>query len=139
MTLRFAGLTVGVLACLAPGAFAADYQRSKTLDPFAFCERVERRFPPTIEKYFGVRGARGANTLKIIGDFYLAKVYESAVEQLRIPAWKASVTRKQQVLGDVYGWLKGEVDTARSFTLELMIVLLIVVELLVAAGSLFRR
>ncbi len=82
---------------------------------------------------------RVENSLKIIGDFYLAKVYESAVEQLRIPAWKASVTRKQQMLGDVYGWLKGEVDTARSFTLELMIVLLIVVELVVAASSLFRR
>ena len=36
---------------------------------------------------------------------------------------------------DVYGWLKGEVDTARSLTLEVMIVLLIVVELLVALGS----
>ncbi len=42
---------------------------------------------------------RVENSLKIIGDFYLAKVYESAVEQLRIPAWKAAVTRKQQMLG----------------------------------------
>ncbi len=82
---------------------------------------------------------RVENSLKVIGDFYLAKVYESAVEQLRIPAWKAAVTRKQQMLGDVYGWLKGEVDTARSLTLELMVVLLIVLELLVAASSLFRR
>ncbi len=82
---------------------------------------------------------RVENSLKIIGDFYLAKVYESAVEQLRIPAWKASVTRKQQMLGDVYGWLKGEVDTARSLTLEVMVVLLIVLELLVAASSLLRH
>jgi uncharacterized Rmd1/YagE family protein len=58
------------------------------------------------------------------------------VEQLRIPAWKAAVTRKQQMLGDVYGWLKGEVDTARSLTLEVMVVLLIVLELLVAVRSL---
>jgi hypothetical protein len=33
------------------------------------------------------------------------------VEQLRIPAWKETVTRKQAILGSVYGWLK-EVDTA---------------------------
>ena len=58
------------------------------------------------------------------------------MEQLRIPAWKGTVTRKQQLLGDVYGWLKGEVDTARSLTLELMIVVLIVVELVLAATSL---
>ena len=79
------------------------------------------------------------NSLKIIGDFYLARVYEAAVEQLRIPAWKGTVTRKQAMLGDVYGWLKGEVDTARSLTLEVIIVLLIVLELLVAASSVIKH
>ena len=34
---------------------------------------------------------RVENSLKIIGDFYLARVYEAAVEQLRIPAWKETV------------------------------------------------
>jgi hypothetical protein len=82
---------------------------------------------------------RVENSLKIIGDFYLARVYEAAVEQLRIPAWKETVTRKQAILGSVYGWLKGEVDTARSLTLEVMIVLLIVLELLVAASSVIRH
>ena len=67
----------------------------------------------------------------------MAKVYEAAVEQLRIPVWKAAVTRKQKMLDDIYGWLKGEVDTARSLTLEVMVVLLIVLELVVAATSLF--
>jgi hypothetical protein len=79
---------------------------------------------------------RVENSLKIIGDFYLARIYEAALEQLRIPAWKETVTRKQQILGDVYGWLKSEVDTARSLTLEVMVVVLIVMELLVAASSL---
>ncbi len=75
---------------------------------------------------------RVENSLKVIGDFYLAKVYEAALEQLRVDAWKASVQRKQQTLGDVYQWLKGEVDTARSLTLEVMIVVLIVVEVVLA-------
>ena len=79
------------------------------------------------------------NSLKIIGDIYLAKVYEASVEQLRIPTWKAAVTRKQEMLDDIYGWLKGEVDTARSLTLEVMVVLLIVLELAVAATSLLRH
>jgi hypothetical protein len=79
---------------------------------------------------------RVENSLKVIGDFYLAKVYEAALEQLRVDDWKASVQRKQQTLGDVYQWLKGEVDTARSLTLEVMIVVLIVVEVLLAF---FRR
>lgn len=75
---------------------------------------------------------RVENALKVIGDFYLAKVYEAALEQLRVDDWKASVQRKQQTLGDVYQWLKGEVDTARSLTLEVMIVVLIVVEVILA-------
>ena len=82
---------------------------------------------------------RVENSLKIIGDFYLARVYEAAVKQLRIPAWQASVTRKQQMLGRRLRLLKGEVDTDRSLTLEAMIVLLIVLELLLAASSVIRH
>ncbi|WP_434386194.1 hypothetical protein [Melittangium boletus] len=73
---------------------------------------------------------RVENSLKIIGDFYLAKVYEAAIRRMRIPAWQASVTRKQQLLTQTYSLLKGEVDTARSLTLELMIVVLIILEVL---------
>lgn len=75
---------------------------------------------------------RVENSLKIIGDFYLAKVYEAAVKRMRIPAWQASVTRKQQLLAQTYALLKGEVDTARSLTLEATVVMLIVLELLFA-------
>lgn len=75
---------------------------------------------------------RVENSLKIIGDFYLAKVYEATVRRLRIPVWQASVTRKQQLLTQTYQLLKGEVDTARSLTLEASIVALIVVELVLA-------
>lgn len=75
---------------------------------------------------------RVENSLKIIGDIYLAKVYEAAVKRLRIPEWQASVTRKQQLLTQTYSLLKGEVDTARSLTLELTVVLLIILEVVFA-------
>ncbi len=75
---------------------------------------------------------RVENSLKIIGDFYLARVYEGAVKRLRIRQWQASVTRKQEMLGRVYNLLKGEVDTDRGLTLEATIVLLIVVEIVLA-------
>jgi uncharacterized Rmd1/YagE family protein len=63
---------------------------------------------------------------------------EATVRRLRIPAWQASVTRKQAILANVYQLLKGEVDTDRSLTLELTIVLLIVAEILFAAASLVK-
>jgi hypothetical protein len=78
---------------------------------------------------------RVENTLKIVGDFYLAKVYEAAVMQLRIRKWQESVTRKQGLLAQTYELLKGEVEVDRSMTLEVVIVLLIVSEIFIAVFS----
>jgi uncharacterized protein YfkK (UPF0435 family) len=82
---------------------------------------------------------RVENSLKVIGDFYLAKVYEGALKRLRIHAWQESVTRKQQLLGNVYQLLKGEVEHERSFTLEVTIAVLIVGELLLALISMLGQ
>jgi hypothetical protein len=75
---------------------------------------------------------RVENSIRIVGDVYLAKVYEAAVAQLRIVPWQSQVTRKLRLLNQTYELLKGEVDTARSLTLETMIVLLIVFEVVMA-------
>jgi hypothetical protein len=72
------------------------------------------------------------NSLRIVADVYLARVYEAAVEQLRIPQWQQQVQRKQKLLSATYERLKGEVDTNRALTLEVMVVVLIVLEILVA-------
>lgn len=82
---------------------------------------------------------RVENSLKIIGDFYLARVYEAGLRRLRVSAWQLSVTRKQQMLAQIYQLLKGEVDTDRSFTLELTVVLLIIIEVLVALAPFIRH
>lgn len=82
---------------------------------------------------------RVENSLKIIGDFYLAKVYEGAVVQLRIPNWQSSVTRKQQMLQNTYQLLKDDVSTNRFLILEAMIVLLIVSEFVLALVAFFGK
>lgn len=75
---------------------------------------------------------RVENTLRIVGDTYLAKVYEGALQQLRVKQWQTNVSRKQSVLNHTYELLKGEVDTDRTLTLEIAVVVLIVIEVLVA-------
>ena len=75
---------------------------------------------------------RVENSLKIIGDFYLARVYRAAVRRFRIPAWEESVDRKQAMVAKVYELLKGEVDIDRSVLLESTIIVLIVVEIFLA-------
>jgi hypothetical protein len=77
------------------------------------------------------------NALKVTGDFYLARVYESAVRRFRLDAWRAAIEEKQALLARAYGLVRGEIDTRRSTSLELVVILLIVVE--VALAIAFRR
>jgi len=72
------------------------------------------------------------NALKIVADVYLARVYEGAVRQLRIGQWTEQVSRKHRLLRETYALLKGEVDNGRALTLEVMVVLLILFEIVMA-------
>jgi len=75
---------------------------------------------------------RVENSLKVIGDFYLARVYRAAVRRFRVAAWQQSVGRKQALVAQVYALLKGEIDMRRNTLLETAIVLLIVFEIAMA-------
>ncbi len=72
------------------------------------------------------------NVIKIVGDVYLARVYEGALVQLRVRQWSEQVGRKHRLLKETYQLLKGEVDTGRALTLETMVVILILFEIVMA-------
>jgi hypothetical protein len=72
------------------------------------------------------------NALKVVGDFYLARVYQSAVRRFRIGSWQASVDGKQALVAQAYNLLKGEVDIRRSTLLEMVVIVLILLELVTA-------
>jgi hypothetical protein len=72
------------------------------------------------------------NAVKIVGDFYLARLYLSAVRRFRLPAWQETVLRKQKLVADVNDLIGGAADTSRSELLELTIVLLILYEIVAA-------
>ena len=72
------------------------------------------------------------NAVKIIGDFYLARVYRSAVRRFRLPAWQESVLRKQELLAGVNTLLSDAADTRRGELLEITVILLISWEILYA-------
>ena len=75
------------------------------------------------------------NALKIIGDVYLARVYQSAVRRFRIPAWQLSIDEKQKLVAQAYGFIRGEIEVRRSITLEVIVILLILAELVNALRS----
>jgi hypothetical protein len=70
------------------------------------------------------------NAVKIVGDFYLARLYQSSVRRFRLPAWQESVLRKERLLSGVNELMKGTADRRRGELLELTVILLISWEIL---------
>ena len=72
------------------------------------------------------------NAIKSVGDFYLARVYLSALRRFRVPSWRESVEAKLALVARAYELMKGEVEVSRSTLLEIIVVVLILVELVTA-------
>jgi len=75
------------------------------------------------------------SALKIRSDAYLARVYRKTLERFAVPALKDRVSHKHRLLLDIYTTLKDEVALLRSFTVEVLIVILIVVEVVLGLTS----
>ena len=72
------------------------------------------------------------NAVKIVGDFYLARLYQAAVHRFRLPAWQDTVLRKQRLLAAVNQHLNDAADRRRAELLEITIILLILWEIVYA-------
>ncbi len=74
------------------------------------------------------------NAVKIVGDFYLARVYQAAVKRFRLERWQETVLRKQKLVAEVNDLTGDAADTSRGELMELAVILLIVWEILAALG-----
>jgi hypothetical protein len=93
----------------------------------ALMRQVVRRFMEITEIT-----ERVDNSIKSVGDFYLARVYHSAIGRFRVPEWRESVESKLALISRAYELLKGEVEVSRAQLLEIIVVLLIAVEVVAA-------
>jgi hypothetical protein len=75
---------------------------------------------------------RVENSLKFVGDFYLATVFRAAVTRFNMHEWEENVTRKMNALARVSELLKNEVDVRRSHWLEVIVIVLILFEIVSA-------
>ena len=75
---------------------------------------------------------RVENSLKVTDDVYLGRIYTAAIEIFRGRAWRSGIDRKLGIIREAYGMLNAEAQASRSEALELMIVLLIVMEIVMA-------
>jgi hypothetical protein len=72
------------------------------------------------------------NALKLIGDLYLARVYSMTSQQVYLPTWDASVSRKLAIINDLYEVLTDQANIAQSQLLEIIIILLILIEVILS-------
>ena len=65
-------------------------------------------------------------------DVYLARIYAAALEIFRERTWRAGIDRKVAILGDAYEMLNAESQARRTEVLEIVIILLIALEIVLA-------
>lgn len=76
------------------------------------------------------------NSFKVVGDFYLARIFRVAGEEFRIPEWEGNIMRKMNLLANLSELLQGEINVNRSLWLEVTIVVLIMFELITTFAKL---
>jgi hypothetical protein len=72
------------------------------------------------------------NALQVTEDVYLARIYAAALELFRVPTVSAAVDRKLSIIRDTYTALYDEAHSSRSEWLEIVILVLIFVEIVLA-------
>jgi len=72
------------------------------------------------------------NSLKLIGDQYLARVFEVASARFHLRGWQQSIRRKLETVGHVYDLLIQQAGGQRMEALEITVVVLIALEIVLA-------
>lgn len=78
------------------------------------------------------------NALKLIGDLYLARVHDAASERFGISTWDAAISRKLDIINNLYQLLTDRISTAQAQTLELIIIFLILIEIVFQTTGIFH-
>lgn len=78
------------------------------------------------------------NALKLLGDQYLARVYSLASARFHLPDWNSSIRRKLDTLDSIYQKLSDSAAQRRSESLEWVVIILILVEVVMSLASRFH-
>lgn len=73
---------------------------------------------------------RVENALKLVGDLFLARLHSAASRRFYLQEWDTIISRKLEIISDFYQLLNDRLHTVQSQTLEVIIVVLIMVELI---------
>jgi hypothetical protein len=77
------------------------------------------------------------NALKLLGDQYLARLYEQVAKRYHLDAWDESILRKLRTLEGIYAKIEDAQSAARIEFLEWIVIVLIAIE--IVEPFLFKR
>ncbi|MBM3989922.1 MAG: hypothetical protein FJ298_02830 [Planctomycetes bacterium] len=103
------------------------------LGPFALRRDLRRLSSMQLEAAFLFE--RVGNTLKVSGDQFPARVLRQAGTRFRLQEWNDAAQRKLAALDNVYDKLHDDASTLRAETLEFLILLLIVFEIVLSLAG----
>ena len=72
---------------------------------------------------------RLTNTVKLLGDQYLARVYRLGAQRFHLESWDRGIQRKLQTLESIYGKITDRVAAQRLEALEWIIIILIAISI----------
>jgi hypothetical protein len=75
---------------------------------------------------------RSENALKMTDDMFLARIYAAALELFRGRTWRQGIDEKLAIVRDAYSMLNAETQARRTEILEIIVVLLIALEIVLA-------
>jgi hypothetical protein len=75
---------------------------------------------------------RTGNVLKLVGDPYLARVYRLVAQRFHMQTWIENIQRKLEIAEGVYQVVSDQAGSFRSTFLEVIVVLLIFIEIVLA-------
>ena len=78
------------------------------------------------------------NSLKVVGDFYLATIFRVASQRFRFSDWQKSINEKLSNLAEVSKLLHSRVSESRSHLMEMIIIVLIAIEVIPFVAGLLR-
>ena len=90
-------------------------------------EALQQRVADSVEMI-----ERVENSLKVTDDVYLARVYAGALDEFRERTWRSGIERNIAIVRGTYDMLNAESLARRSEWLEIIIVLLIMFEIVLA-------
>lgn len=113
-------------------AFEAAQRRPRPWDMFSRRTAADMRRIATFQVESASLFEGVNNSLKLLGDQYLARLYRRAAERLHLAEWDASILRKLGTLETIHDKLSDRQTARRAEFLELIIVLLILFEVVMS-------